>query len=79
VRNRGIERGIKKTIAAIPTAATANSVVGGIRNSVAFGVAVRATAENVMAPSGIANLRWNRSAMLYLLGILDESRNGLLQ
>jgi hypothetical protein len=35
VRNHGIEPGIKKTIAAIPTAAMANTVVGGIRNRVA--------------------------------------------
>jgi hypothetical protein len=64
VRNRGIEPGIKKTIAAIPRAATANTVVGGIRNSVAVGGAVRATAKNATAHSGIASLRWNTSAIL---------------
>jgi hypothetical protein len=64
VRNRGIERGIKKTMAAIPTAATANIVAVGIRNSVAVGGAVRATARNATAHNGIASLRWNTSAIL---------------
>jgi hypothetical protein len=68
VHNRGIERGIKKTIAAIPTAAMANTVVGGIRNSVAVaGGAVRATVKNAMAHSGIASRRWKTSAISYLL------------
>jgi hypothetical protein len=67
VRNHGIEPGLKKTIAAIPTAAMANTVVGGIRNSVAVGGAVRATVKNAMAHSGIASLRWNMNAISYLL------------
>jgi hypothetical protein len=71
--------GIKKRIAAIPTATMANTVVGGIMNSVAVGGAVRATVKNAMAHSGIASLRWNTSAISYLLGILDESPTGLLQ
>jgi hypothetical protein len=67
VRNHGIEPGIKKTIAAIPTAAMANVVAGGIRNSVAVGGAVKATVRNAMAHSGIASLRWNTNATSYLL------------
>jgi hypothetical protein len=67
VRNDGIEPGIKKTIAAIPTAAMANTVVGGIRNSVAVGGAVRATVKHAIAHSGIASLRWNTNAISYLL------------
>jgi len=42
-------------------------VVGGIRNSVAGGDAVRATVKNAIAHSGIANLRANTSAISYLL------------
>jgi hypothetical protein len=45
----------------------ANTVVGGIRNSVAVGGAVRATVKNAMAHSGIASLRWNMNAISYLL------------
>jgi hypothetical protein len=53
-------------ITAIPKTAMTNSAVGGIRNSVAGGGAVRATVKNTMAHSGIANLRANTSAILYL-------------
>jgi hypothetical protein len=46
----------------------ANTVVGGIRNSVAVaGGAVRATVKNAMAHSGIASRRWKTSAISYLL------------
>jgi hypothetical protein len=67
VRNHGIESGIKKTIAAIPRAAIANTVMGGIRSSVAVGGAVRASVKNAMAHSGTASLRWNMNAISYLL------------
>jgi hypothetical protein len=66
VRNHGIEPGIKKTIAAIPTAAMANIVMGGIRNTVAVGGAVTATATNATTHRGIASLRWNMSAILVI-------------
>jgi len=46
----------------------ANTVGGGIRNSVVVGGAVRATVKNAMAHSGIASLRWNINAISYLLG-----------
>ena len=78
MRNHGVEPGITKTIAAIPTAAMANSVVGAIRNGVAVGGVVRATVKNAMADSGIASLGWNTNAISYLLGILNESQSGLL-
>jgi hypothetical protein len=71
-------RGIKKRIAAIPTAVMAKTVVGGIVNGVAVGGAVSATVKNATAHSGIASLRWNTSGISYLLGILDESPTGLL-
>src|SRR5688572_23948669 len=45
----------------------ANTVVGGIRNSVAVGGAVRATVKHAIAHSGIASLRWNTNAISYLL------------
>lgn len=79
VGNHRIDPGLKKTSAAIPTAAMANTVVGGISNSVAVGGAVRATVKHAMAHSGIGSLRWNTSAISYLLGILDESPTGPLQ
>jgi hypothetical protein len=50
VRNHGTGPAIKKSIAAIPTAAMANTVVGGIRNNVAVGGAVRATVNNADDP-----------------------------
>lgn len=59
-------------------AAMANTVAGGVKNGVAVGGAVRATVKNAMAHSGMASLRWNMSAISYLLGILDDSPTGRL-
>src|SRR6478609_1520256 len=56
-RHRVIAPGTEKMIAANPTAATANIVAGGIRNSVAVGGVVKATVKNATAHSGIASLR----------------------
>jgi hypothetical protein len=58
----------------------ANTVVARIRNSVAVGGAVRATATNAIADSGIASRRWNTDAISYLPGArLDDNRLELLQ
>jgi hypothetical protein len=54
-------------MAARPTVAMTNSVVGGIRNSALGGGAVRATVKHAIAHSGIASLRWNTNAISYLL------------
>jgi hypothetical protein len=54
-------------MAAIATAARANSVVGGIRNDMVGGGVVSATAKSAMADRGIANLRSNTNAISYLL------------
>jgi hypothetical protein len=59
-------------IAAIPKTAVANSVVGGIRNSVAGDGAVKATMKNAIAQSDIASLRRHTNAISYLL-LLSES------
>jgi hypothetical protein len=55
--------GTKKTIAVIPRNTIANTVVGGIGSCVAVRGAVKATAKNAMAHSGIASPRWNINAI----------------
>src|SRR5437773_10847976 len=51
VRNQGSTHGIVNTITAMPKTAMASSVAGGIRNCVAGGGAVRATAKNAITHS----------------------------
>jgi hypothetical protein len=58
----------------------ANIVVAGIMNGVAVGGAVRATAKNATAHSGMPAYVGTREPFSYLLGVvLDESPTELLQ
>src|SRR5690348_1317565 len=50
-RKMGIEADIKKAIAVIPSAATINTVVGGISNGLAAAGAAKATVKNAIPDS----------------------------
>jgi hypothetical protein len=74
-RKERIAPDVQKVIAVMPSAATMNTVVAGIGNSVAPAGAVRAMAKSAIADSGIASLRWTRSPISYLPEhFVDDSR-----
>jgi len=64
-RKNGLAPDVNTTITVTPSAATTNTVAGGVRNSVATAGAVMAAVKYAIADSGIASLRWTRSPISY--------------